>query len=83
MYVLFLAMYNVHFFAPIFKKFIFKDFIYFIFREREREGERGEKYQCVVASHMAPTGNPATTQACALTGNRASDSLVCSPCSVH
>ena len=30
----------------------------FIFREKEREGGRqGEKYQCVVASHMAPTGD--------------------------
>ena len=35
-------------------KFI-KDFIYFNFRQRGREGEReGEKHQCVVASH-APT----------------------------
>ena len=38
--------------------FIFKGFIYFIFREREREGERkGEKHQCVVASHVTPTGD--------------------------
>ena len=30
--------------------------ILFIFRERRREGEReGEKYQCVVDSHVAPT----------------------------
>ena len=29
----------------------------FIFRERGREGEReGKKHQCVVASHMSPTG---------------------------
>ena len=34
-----------------------KDFIY-LFLERGREGERkGEKYQCAVASHMAPTGD--------------------------
>ena len=34
----------------------FKKFIYF--RERRREGERdGEKHQCVVASHMPPTGD--------------------------
>ena len=35
----------------------FKDFIYLLLeggREREREGE---KQQCVVASHMAPTGD--------------------------
>ena len=30
----------------------------FIFRERGREGEReGEKHQCVVASHLSPTGH--------------------------
>ena len=35
----------------------FKDFIYLIFRERGREGDReGEKYQ-MVASHMPPTGD--------------------------
>ena len=28
----------------------------FIFRERGREGER-EKHECVVASHMAPSGD--------------------------
>ena len=32
-------------------------FYFFIFRERGREGEKeGEKYQCVLASHVAPTG---------------------------
>ena len=32
--------------------------ILFIFRERGRELEReGEKHQCVVASHMPPTGD--------------------------
>ena len=36
--------------------FLKKDFIYFL--ERGREGEReGEKHQCVVASHMPPTGD--------------------------
>ena len=40
--------------------YFFKIFYLFIFRERGREGEReGEKHQCVVASHMAPTGEPA------------------------
>ena len=35
----------------------FLRFYLFTFRERGREGEReGEKLQCVVASHMAPTG---------------------------
>ena len=39
--------------------FTLKDFIYlFIFRERVREEKRrGEKHQCVVASHMRPTGD--------------------------
>ena len=32
--------------------------ILFIFREGGREGEReGEKHQCVVASHVPPTGD--------------------------
>ena len=36
--------------------YIFKTL--FIFRERGREEEREEeKYQCVVASHVAPTGD--------------------------
>ena len=49
----------------------------FIFRQRVRKGERkGEKHQCVVASHAPPTGDLACTQACALTGNRTSDPLV-------
>ena len=43
---------------------LFKDFIYlflnilFIFKEKGREGEReGKKHQCVVAAHVAPTGD--------------------------
>ena len=54
----------------------------FIFRERGREGEReGEKHQCVVASHMPPTGGTIwlTTQACGLTGNWTGNPLVHSP----
>ena len=36
----------------------FKDFHLFIFRERGLEREReGQKHQCVVASHVAPTGD--------------------------
>ena len=39
----------------------------FIFRQRGREREReGKKYECVVASCMAPTGDLASNQACAL-----------------
>ena len=54
-----------------------KDFIYFIFRQRGREGEReGEKYQCVVASQVPPTGGLACNQACAVTGNQTCDSVV-------
>ena len=57
-----------------------KGFCIFIFRERVREGAREEeKHQCVVASCMSPTRDPATTQACALTGNQSSDPLVCRP----
>ena len=34
------------------------DILFIYFRERRRKGEReGEKYQCVVASHVAPTGD--------------------------
>ena len=36
----------------------FKRFYLFNFRERGREGEReGEKYHCVVSSHVPPTGD--------------------------
>ena len=36
----------------------FKDFIY-LFLERRREGEgEGEQHECVVASHLPPTGVP-------------------------
>ena len=51
-----------------------------IFKERRKEGEReGEKHQCVVASHVPPTGNPACNPGCALTGNRTSDPWVHRP----
>ena len=49
----------VHFWKISFL-FLFKRFYLFIFRERGMEGEReGEKQHCVVASHVAPTGDPA------------------------
>ena len=39
-------------------KIIFKIFYLLIFREKGREGEREEeKHQCVVASHVPPTGD--------------------------
>ena len=47
--------------------FAFLRFYLFIFRER---GKEGETHQCVVASRAPPAGGLATTQACALTGNR-------------
>ena len=38
--------------------FLFLRFYLFIFRERESVGEKeGDKHQCVVASHMPPTGD--------------------------
>ena len=37
--------------------FLQKIFYLFIFRERGRERERGEKHQCVVASWAPPTGD--------------------------
>ena len=36
---------------------LFLRFYLFIFRERGREEERGEKHQCLVASHTPPTGD--------------------------
>ena len=40
--------------------YFFKDFIYFFFRERGKEGEReGEKHQWVIVPHASPTGDPA------------------------
>ena len=58
----------------------FKKDVICLFLERGREGERkGEKHQCVVASHVPPTGGLAATQACALMGNRTNDPLVHRP----
>ena len=40
--------------------FFFLRFYLFTFRQRRREGERrGEKHQCVAASHVPPTRDPA------------------------
>ena len=42
----------------LFYFYFLKDFIYFIFTQRGREGEKeGEKHQCVVASHVPHTGD--------------------------
>ena len=37
----------------------FKRFYLFILREKGRGGKEGEKHQCVVASLVSPTGDPA------------------------
>ena len=64
----------------LFPMSFFKDFVYVCMyvcilergegreKERERNIHMREKHQSV-ASHMPPTRDPATTQACALTGN--------------
>ena len=45
-----------------------------------RAGERErEKHQCVVASHIPPTGELICNPACALTGNRTGNPLVRRP----
>ena len=50
--------------------FFFKRFYLFIFRERGREGEKeGEKHQCVVASHVPPTGDLAHNPGMCPVGN--------------
>ena len=56
----------------------------FIFRERGREGERGEKHSCVRNIDQLPfafpqQGTPPTTQACALMRNWIGDLLVHRP----
>ena len=52
-----LAALILHFRIDIFLSFFKKRFYLFIFGERGREGEREEdKHQCVVASHVPPTG---------------------------
>ena len=57
-----------------------KKILLIYFRQRRREEER-EKYQGVVAFHTPFAGDKtwSTTQACALTGNRTSDSSVHRP----
>ena len=55
------------------KGFFFLDFIYFLNRGREKNGE---KHQCVLASWATPTRTWLATQACALTGNRTCKPLV-------
>ena len=43
--------------GPVYSSSLFfKDFIYLIL-ERGREGERGQKHQCVVANRTPPAGD--------------------------
>ena len=74
-------LFSILFFKKGLIMFFFFKIYLFIFRERGREGERdGEKHQCVVASHTAPTGDlDHTTQACTLTGNWTGNPLVHRP----
>ena len=36
-----------------------KDFLYLFLEKREGKEKQGEKHQCVVASHVGPTGDVA------------------------
>ena len=66
--------------------FLKKDFIYwFIFGERDREGERKRGREALMRERnmdrlpltWAPTGTEPTTQACALTGNWTGNLFLC------
>ena len=59
-----------------FSFFLFLKILYIYFQREGKRGRKREKHQCVFASHMRPPlGTWPATQACALTGNRTSDSL--------
>ena len=60
-----------------------QDFLIFIFREREREEERGEKHQCAVASHIPPTGDLAPRPRHVPWVGIEQVTLVCRSCSIH
>ena len=49
--------------------FLNKDFIYLFLEKGEGGRKKGEKHQCVVASHAPQLGTWPATQVCALTGN--------------
>ena len=58
--------------------------ILFIFRERGKEGKKGEKLRCVLEKHLSvltrhQLGTWPTTQACAVTVNRTNDLSVLTP----
>ena len=63
--------------------FIFKRFYLFIFRGERREEERERKINVWLPLPRPVLGTWPAIQACALTGNRTGDSLVCRLCSVH
>ena len=58
---------------------IFKEFIYLFFRERGREGERERNINVWLPLARPQLGTWPATQACALAGNRTSDTLVHRP----
>ena len=72
-YQIYLLLYWCFFHCIVWFLFYFFLKILFIFREKEKERERNIN-DCI--SHAPPPGTWCTTQACALTGNRTSDSLV-------
>ena len=59
--------------------FLFKDFIYLLFRGEGREKEREGNINVWLPLAHPLLGTWPTTQACALTGNQTSDLLVCRP----
>ena len=66
------------FFLDQFYLFIFKDFIYlFLEREAGREKDKERNINVWLPLARPALGTWPTTQACALTGNRTSDPLVC------
>ena len=61
-------------------KFLKKNFIYvFLERGEEREKERARNFDVWLPLARSHLGTWPVTQACALTGNRTSDPLVCRP----
>ena len=73
--------FNSFFFTEIYIwKCIYILKILFIFREREREGQReGKKHHHVVAYSMSPTGDLACNPSMCVTGNQISDLLASRP----
>ena len=64
-----------HYFTSLF----FKDFYLFIFRERGKEEEKERSINVWLPLTHPLLGTWPATQACALTGNRTNDPLVCRP----